>query len=163
MRTQVAELVDKRPSADNGKIIDLHLSGNLGSVGDNHIVSYNTVMRHMWIRHYKAIGTYLCHTFRSCATVYGYAFTNRGVVTYNGNGILTFEFQILRNAWNNGTGKYIAIFTDSCPLHNCDIAADMGSFTDFNILVDGYERFDNHAGMYLCGRMDICKRLFHPI
>lgn len=158
---KMTELVDERTTTDYGEIVYLHLAGNLCGIGDNHVVTYRAIMRHVGISHYQAVATHFGEPFRSCAAVYCDAFAKGGVVADNCHGFLAFEFQILRNSGDYGARENVAVFSDARALHYGHITADMSSFTDFDILVDGHEGLYHYARMdFGCG-VDICKRLFH--
>lgn len=53
------------------------------------------------------------------------------------------------------------MFADARAFHYSDVGADMGSLTDFNVLVDAHEGVDNHRGVDFSRRVDICEGLFH--
>ena len=117
----------------------------------------------MGISHDQAVVSHFGHPLRRCAAVHGYTFADSGMVADYCYGILSFELKVLRNAGNYGSGEDVAVFADAGTFHDCDIAADMCAFTYLDILVDGDKRLNHHTGVNFCGRMYICKRLFHSV
>ena len=69
-------------------------------------------MGNMGIGHNQAIVSDNSFTFGGRSAVDGYAFAKNGVVSDFGSCNFSFKFQVLRDAGNNGSGKYLAIVTD---------------------------------------------------
>jgi hypothetical protein len=53
------------------------------------------------------------------------------------------------------------VLANAGTFHNRNIAADMCALAYLHILVDGYERIDDHARMDIGGGVNIRKWLFH--
>ena len=111
MRAYVAELVYQRAAAYNCIIVNHYFSCQLGSVGDNHIVTYDTVVGHMRICHDKAVAAYLGFAACGSTAVHGHTLSYGGVVAYYGQSVLATEFKVLWDCADNGTRKYYAVFT----------------------------------------------------
>ena len=107
----------------------------------------------MTVSHEKAIIAYYCLTACSRSAIHCNAFTYCSVISDYGKCILAAELKILRYCRNNGTGKYRAIFADTCTFHYGHVASNACTLADFNILVDGYKRVYDYARSNLGRRM----------
>ena len=112
------ELVYQGSTADDGKVIYLHLSGNLGGIPDNDVVLQHTVVSHVRIGHDEAIVAYDRLAFGGCSAVDGDALAQGGVVSDLCGGDFTFELQILWDSGYDSTGEYLAVLADTGTVQN---------------------------------------------
>lgn len=151
----VAELVDESATTDYGKVVDDDLAGNLCGVGNNHVVANHTVVGDVAIGHDETVVADNSLPFGSGATVDGDALAEGGVVADNREGVLAAELKVLGNSRDYGTGEYVAVFADTSPFEDGDVAADAGAFADLDVIVDCDERINHYAGSNFRAGVDV--------
>src|SRR5574344_395607 len=99
----------------------------------------DTIVSHMNICHKEIVVAYHSAT-RSCGTTTnGATFTDNIIVANNGSGVLSIEFQVLRDGRDNCSGENLAIFTNTGAGENGHIRANPSAVTNFYIFIDGGE------------------------
>ena len=152
----MAKLMNQCSSSNYRKIVDLYLSSNLRSVCNNDIVPNHAVMGDVRISHNKAIAANNSLALRRGAPVYGHAFTNGCVVANDSQRVFSHKFKILRNRTNNSARENRTVLTNSCTLHNCNVAGNASSRSDFHVSVNCHKRVNDHAWVDFCIWMYIC-------
>ena len=152
---EVAELMHEAASAYYGAVVDLHLAGQLGGVGDNHAVADAAVVGDVGIGHDEAVLADHSLTFGRRSAVDGGTFAQRGAVAYDGERLLTLEFEVLRNAGHHGAGEDGYIVADARTGENGYVAVYHGVVADFHIVVDSGEIADADVIAYYRARMDV--------
>ena len=96
----VAELVYQNSGADDGVVVDHHLTGKLRRVADNQVVAKHTVVGHMHVLHQEAVVAHYRGALRSRTAGDGHILTDAVRVAYLAETVLTLELQVL------GLGRY---------------------------------------------------------
>ena len=88
------------------------------------------------ISHNKAIAANNSLALRRGAPVYGHAFTNGCVVANDSQRVFSHKFKILRNRTNNSARVNRAVLANPCTLHDCNVAGNACSRSDFHVSVN---------------------------
>ena len=111
-------------TGQDGPFANDHMSGYLGIIAHDHIITNNTVVGKMGVCHDQAIFSNGGLFPVGRTTVHRNKFTDGGIIANHNRRIFAMEFQILRNGCNHRTRKNAAVFADPRTLHNCYIGAD---------------------------------------
>jgi hypothetical protein len=107
MAAYVAELVYKDAGTQYGKVINYNLAGYLGAVAEYAVVTYHAVMGNVHVLHEQVVVADHGLTLGCGTAVNGNVLADTVIVTYLGSGILTTEFEILRNTADHGSRMYL--------------------------------------------------------
>ena len=77
MRTDMHKLVDTGHSADDGKVVDVHVPGQLHHIGDDAVAAHLTVVRHVHIFHQEVAISHHGVFFQVCSAVDGHIFPDQ--------------------------------------------------------------------------------------
>jgi hypothetical protein len=155
MLADMYKLVDRTHARKDRIIAKHYMACHLGVVAHDAVVANHTIVSDMAVCHDQAIVSHLGGPFIFTAPVDGYKLADGSVITNFYCSILTFVFEVLRNTGNNSTRKNPAIVPDTRPFHDGNIAADPGSFSDFNILMNHTKRINLYIGSQLSIRMNV--------
>src|SRR6185312_17084334 len=107
-------------SADYCMVAYFNVTGELNRIGNNHMVSYNTIVGNMRISHQQTITAYYGFPFIFRSPVDGHTFSDGGVVAYFNYGVFTVKFKVLRNGAHHRSGKNLTSLSDGNFFHyNC--------------------------------------------
>ena len=88
----MAELMNSSMTANDGEIIHDHLTCQGNGVYKDYAIANNTVVSNMNVGHNQAVTANHGFPVGRCASVYGYALPDGGIVPDLNSGIFTLEF-----------------------------------------------------------------------
>ena len=151
------ELMHSGHAADSRVIPHMYVSGQHGSVGDDHAVTKQTVMRHMHIGHEQAASPHTCQRPAPLRTaMHGNVFTNCGVVADDAARFFPLEFQILGFAPNGCVGMHATVASQRGVTEDLGIGFDDAAFFNDNIALNEREGSDADIIRHYGLRIDNC-------
>jgi hypothetical protein len=123
MGTNPAELMNRRTTADDGKIGNMAMAGQHHIVGKNNIIAHNAVMGDMGIGQEGTTVPYFGdHTAALGARIHGYTFADQAIRADLKRRWFTMEFKILRLMANGGERENLAASTNGRASGNGNMA-----------------------------------------
>ena len=110
------ELVKSTHSTQNSLIFDLHMPCDTDRVGDDNLISENTVVGHMGVGHEEIVVSDGGDAFGIGSAVYGDVLAENIAVTDLGVSALSAVSQILRRDPYHGSWEEFVVFPDLSPL-----------------------------------------------
>ena len=141
--TDLAELVEEYRSADDGIVVHCHLSGKLGGISDDDIVTKHTVVSHMHVFHQQVVAAYNSCAFRGCASGNGHILTDAVVVANFANRILTLKLQVLGLCGYAGSRKNLVAVANTRAIVDGDAVLEDVIVADYGVFVNITERTDH--------------------
>src|SRR5438270_5172404 len=74
MLTNPCKLLHATQSANDSIVTYLHMTRQLNSIGKDHMIAYNAIVRYVRISHQQTIAANNRFPFIFCTTIYGYTF-----------------------------------------------------------------------------------------
>src|SRR5690606_15526852 len=136
MHADPYKLMNGAASANNCPFVDGDVPSHLYGVSYNHVVADDTVMGNVHISHQKTGFSYFGCLFINGATVDGHALAYGGVISNFYSRFFTLKFKVLGDGRYNCSGKYFAIFADSCAGINGNVGTNPGAVTNFHIVMN---------------------------
>jgi len=128
------ELMNRDDSSDHGKVFNGYMARHIDRIGENDIVSEDTVMSDMHVGHEHAILAHACLSTLTRATIQGAEFADARSISDVQIGTLTLEFQILwMRAENRAVSDYDPV-AQACARFDADTAGDPASRIDNDII-----------------------------
>lgn len=132
----MAELVHEDGGADDGVVVNQHLTRDFCRISYDEVVAKETVMGDMDVFHQKAMVAYLSRTFGSRTSGYVHILTKTVEVSYLANAILAFEFQVLGLGGNASTCKELIVVADSRTIIDGDTVLQHIVVAQYRVTVD---------------------------
>ena len=161
MRADLDELVHRAHAREDRPFTDSNMTRYLGVVARYAVISYDTVVREMAIRHDQAIFADDGLVPFLGSPVYRNKLADRGTITDNYVGILALELEVLRDGRDHGAGEDPAVLADPGTFHNSYIGTDPGTIADLDVLVDDRKWVNFHIRGQLSVRVYIRMRVNH--
>lgn len=156
----MAELMTQHRAADNGIVVDNHLTGKFSGVAYDAAVAQHTVVGYMHALHQKVVAAHLGGSLGCRATGNGNILTNTIVVAYDACGLLARELKVLWLGAYAGSGEYLVAASDAGAYMHSDTVHEVIVVSNFGILVYVTERTDYIVVSELCLGVDICQRTY---
>ena len=137
------------------------MTGHLGIIGNDTVITDDAVVRDMTVSLQQAVVADTCFPAFLCSPVHCHKLSYSGIISYFHQRIFSFKLQVLGNSGDHGAGENAAVPADARPFHNGHIAADPGTFSNFNIVMNDCKRVYFYIGRQLCVGMNIRMGMNH--
>src|SRR2546421_1744765 len=146
--------MDRHETADDGTVVNRDMPRHLHTIGDDHIVADDAVMRDVHVRHEKTARSYRRLAGRGAAAVDRAVFPDDRAVADLDPRLLALVFQVLRIVADDRAIPDLHALADACVPLEDGVGRDAAALAHGNVRADHAVRPHGHVGAKLGGRID---------